>query len=594
MLEVKNVTKTFKLNNGNSISVLNNINLTLYDKGIVFILGKSGCGKTTLLSILEGILEPSEGKVFFNNKEVYKNNETINTFGILFQAINLIEGITVYENLLTTCEIKNIDKSNIDHYLEKFKLLNLKDQKVENLSGGEKQRVAFVRAILNKPNVLFCDEPTGALDHDNSLILMNLLRDFAKEGLVIIVTHNESLIDFNNDSVITLKNCKIVKINNKTFQEQIKNTNIHKNKKKRNFRNILSNRLLKVHKLKNVLFFVSFSLSLFFIGLTLSLYFGINNLEQSLNFSYLNSNKFEISEITNESSNTGITITKLSRPNYSNLRSNLYDFIDLKIDYNLDYFLNCTIKTIDNKKLDNVLIETYYDENKKDIIVNSTFENYYLEKFNKSSIYSELFFNFNTTYIYKNFINDEYKEVNEDFILTKKVYITEIINEFTYLAQPTIYFPYELLKEEVLQMQQVDFKKYADIIVNLQMNNQYYWLIKHFDDSTLDHIRHRFNKDTGLSFIHRFNQLIEEILILKDNNVSPDNIEAQKAAQKFWNIVMEFTNGDMSLLPELMKFNDQLDEQNEWTKKQRIANEYIQPALEIYFQNAGVDPFKEQ
>lgn len=152
----------------------------------------------------------------------------------------------------------------------------------------------------------------------------------------------------------------------------------------------------------------------------------------------------------------------------------------------------------------------------------------------------------------------------------------------------------ELLKEEVLQMQQVDFKKYADIIVNLQMNNQYYWLIKHFDDSTLDHIRHRFNKDTGLSFIHRFNQLIEEILILKDNNVSPDNIEAQKAAQKFWNIVMEFTNGDMSLLPELMKFNDQLDEQNEWTKKQRIANEYIQPALEIYFQNAGVDPFKEQ
>lgn len=78
----------------------------------------------------------------------------------------------------------------------------------------------------------------------------------------------------------------------------------------------------------------------------------------------------------------------------------------------------------------------------------------------------------------------------------------------------------KLLKEEVLQMQQVDFKKYADIIVNLQMNNQYYWLIKHFDDSTLDHIRHRFNKDTGLSFIHRFNQLIEEILILKDNNVS--------------------------------------------------------------------------
>lgn len=151
----------------------------------------------------------------------------------------------------------------------------------------------------------------------------------------------------------------------------------------------------------------------------------------------------------------------------------------------------------------------------------------------------------------------------------------------------------ELLKEEVLRMKQVNFKKYADIIINLQMNNQYYWLIKHFDDSTLDHIRHRFDKDTGLNFIHRFNQSIEEILILKDNNVAPDDIKAQKAAQKFWNIVMEFTNGDMSLLPELMKFNDQLNDQNEWTPKQKAANDYIQPALEIYFKNVGVDPFKE-
>lgn len=533
MLEVKNVTKTFKLNNGNSISVLNNINLTLYDKGIVFILGKSGCGKTTLLSILEGILEPSEGKVFFNNKEVYKNNETINTFGILFQAINLIEGITVYENLLTTCEIKNIDKSNIDYYLEKFKLLNLKDQKVENLSGGEKQRVAFVRAILNKPNVLFCDEPTGALDHDNSLILMNLLRDFAKEGLVIIVTHNESLIDFNNDSVITLKNGKIVKINNKTFQEQIKNTNIHKNKKKRNIRNILSNRLLKVHKLKNVLFFVSFSLSLFFIGLTLSLYFGINNLEQSLNFSYLNSNKFEISEITNESSNTGITITKLSRPNYSNLRSNLYDFIDLKIDYNLDYFLNCTIKTIDNKKLDNVLIETYYDENKKDIIVNSTFENYYLKKFNKSSIYSELFFNFNTTYIYKNFINDVYKEVNEDFILAKKVYITEIINEFTYLAQPTIYFPYELLKEEV-SIQKTEK-------INREFIQNYTWLdILRLANSDDDITSYSFNVFTTNDY--DTSKMYSLSKSLKDSNLNIEN-NGQTITSSFLEIANILTFG---------------------------------------------------
>lgn len=147
----------------------------------------------------------------------------------------------------------------------------------------------------------------------------------------------------------------------------------------------------------------------------------------------------------------------------------------------------------------------------------------------------------------------------------------------------------ETLKTEVLQMQVVDFKKYADIIVNLQMNNEYYWLIKHFDDTTLEHIRNRFNKETGMEFMKRFNQLNDKVLKLKEKNISPEDKQAQALAKEFWDMVMEFTNGDMSMIPQLMKFNDLIDDNNEWLEKQKLVNEYLQPALELYFQNAGIN-----
>lgn len=151
----------------------------------------------------------------------------------------------------------------------------------------------------------------------------------------------------------------------------------------------------------------------------------------------------------------------------------------------------------------------------------------------------------------------------------------------------------ETLKNEVLQMKSVDFKKYADIIVNLQMNNEYYWLIKHFDDATLEHIRTRFNKESGIDFMQRFNQLNDRVIKLKDKNVAPEDKQAQALAEEFWNMVMEFTNGDMSMLPTLMKFDQIIVDNNEWLEKQKLVNEYLQPALELYFQNAGINPLEE-
>lgn len=148
----------------------------------------------------------------------------------------------------------------------------------------------------------------------------------------------------------------------------------------------------------------------------------------------------------------------------------------------------------------------------------------------------------------------------------------------------------EALKTEVLQMQVVDFKKYADIIVNFQMNNEYYWLIKHFDDATLDYIRTQFNKESGMDFIERFNQLNDSVMKLKEKNVDQKDKQVQALAKEFWDMVMEFTNGDMSMLPTLTNL---MEDNNEWVEKQKIVNEYLQPALELYFLNTGINTGEE-
>ncbi len=149
------------------------------------------------------------------------------------------------------------------------------------------------------------------------------------------------------------------------------------------------------------------------------------------------------------------------------------------------------------------------------------------------------------------------------------------------------------LKIEVNQMQTVDFKKYADIIVNLQMDNEYYWLIKHFDNETLEHIRQQFDKDSGQEFIQRFHQINEDILKLKAKHLPPEDEQVQQMTGQFWNLIMEFTQGDMSLLPRLMKFDHLTDAQNqEWIQKQNEVNDYLKPALEIYFQKLGDNPFE--
>ena len=149
----------------------------------------------------------------------------------------------------------------------------------------------------------------------------------------------------------------------------------------------------------------------------------------------------------------------------------------------------------------------------------------------------------------------------------------------------------EALKAEVLQMQTVDFKKYADIIVNLRMKNESYWLIKHFDDRVLEHCHRRFDRESGLKMLDTFQRLQEEGMRLLESGVLPESGEGQAFAKAYWDMVQEFTGGDMSLLPKLMETERVDSPDGEWRQKQAVLHGFIEPALDVYLTGLGCDPF---
>ncbi|MBO4989841.1 MAG: MerR family transcriptional regulator [Clostridia bacterium] len=145
----------------------------------------------------------------------------------------------------------------------------------------------------------------------------------------------------------------------------------------------------------------------------------------------------------------------------------------------------------------------------------------------------------------------------------------------------------ELLKREIDQMQVVDFSKYADIIINLQMGNENYGLIKHFDDSLLDYCHKKFDQETGGDFIRRFHAISDQVERCIEGGFAPDSEQGQRLARDFWQLITEFTDGDRSRLLQLMRLGD------EDTPMQNVIRQFIEPALEVYFRNSEIDPFEE-
>ena len=211
ILSCENIVKTYKTSD--LFYALNDVSMKIYEGELLVIVGASGSGKSTLINILGGIDKCTSGNVYFKNKNITKYNEKNitkyrkNNVGFIYQSFNLINELTVYENILLTCD----SKENIDEILKKVDLLKKKNLYPKELSGGEQQRVAIARALSKECDILFCDEPTGALDSENSKKILLLLEELARQDkkTVVIVTHNNDIIKIA-DRVCTMKNGKII------------------------------------------------------------------------------------------------------------------------------------------------------------------------------------------------------------------------------------------------------------------------------------------------------------------------------------------------------------------------------------------------
>ena len=287
MLQLKNIVKTYTTGDVTQ-NALNGVSLSFRENEFVSVLGQSGSGKTTMLNIIGGLDRYTSGDLIINGvstKEYtdadwdYYRNDSI---GFVFQSYNLIPHQTVLANVEMALTLAGVSQSErkkrAESVLKKVGLKNHLNKKPNQLSGGQMQRVAIARALINNPDILLADEPTGALDSETSVQIMELLKEIAKDKLVIMVTHNPELAEKYSTRIVNLKDGNIVGDSNPYNAPETKAEKKPKKKISMSFLTALSLSFnnLKTKKGRTVLTSFAGSIGIIGIALILALSTGMN------------------------------------------------------------------------------------------------------------------------------------------------------------------------------------------------------------------------------------------------------------------------------------------------------------------------------
>lgn len=333
MLQLKNISKDYVVGN-NVVKALKNINIEFRKNEFVSILGPSGCGKTTLLNIIGGLDKSTEGVLLVNGQstkeyksadwDIYRNKK----IGFVFQSYNLIPHQSVFRNVELSLTLAGMSKDQRRRRVKKaLESVGLGDQlykKPNQLSGGQMQRVAIARALVNNPEIILADEPTGALDSESGVQVMNLLREVAKDRLVIMVTHNEHLANEYSTRIVKLKDGEVVFDSNPydSVKEE-KSEEKTKGKKKKISMSLLTALSLSLNNLvskKGRSFLTAFAGSIGIIGIcmVLALSAGVNVYIESIEKDALSLYPLRIEEV-NMDVNAVISLLdekQVDRPDY--------------------------------------------------------------------------------------------------------------------------------------------------------------------------------------------------------------------------------------------------------------------------------------
>ncbi|OOM80067.1 ABC transporter ATP-binding protein/permease [Clostridium sp. BL-8] len=338
LLELKNISKYYKLKGSEKFQVLNTINLSFNTGELVAIIGESGSGKSTLMNLIGGLDSNFSGELFVNGRDVkklkkreldkYRKNEV----GFIFQSFNLINHLSVLDNVTIAMTLSNVRKKErikrAKEILENLGLEKHISKKPNQLSGGQKQRVAIARALINDPEIIIADEPTGSLDSKTTMQVLQIMKDIAQRGkLVIMVTHSEKvaasstrIVKIADGSIIDDK--EVLKTEGKNVGE--KQETLNKNKRRQNL-SIVSSIKLALNNMKekfarNILVSIGSSIGIMSIILMLSLGNGVKAYFNKTMNSYVNPLVIEVNMPSSDEDNVNLDFTTVQKPDINSTK----------------------------------------------------------------------------------------------------------------------------------------------------------------------------------------------------------------------------------------------------------------------------------
>ncbi len=555
LFELKHVTKTFKINK-TSFNAVDDVSLKLPSNGLVSIVGKSGCGKSTLLNLLIGIEKISKGEILFKNKRIDKFSKKqfsryrLESISMVYQHYNLLNELSVIENVELPLLIQGKRKAKdvARRLLTEFHLEQFQNSKVSELSGGEKQRIAILRALITNPEVILCDEPTGALDEANSELVMKELRRISKEKLVLLVSHNMELVNKYSDRIIELKDGKV--ISDKSLHEVIE---IDKKYEKRSKYKESWIKLFVRSLFKKNLFKIMFSFLSLLIGF-LAIFVGVGfingseisqkeAIEHNLSIGYATVSETSYYTVNN----SPLEFKKNIRPSVTLIDEYLGSEENIRIKPNLNYFFspfpngyfhNKRIDKFEMVPLLNEFLEynkfyggiagDFFDKTITNVVVNNEFlQEIGVEK--NEAIGEIISIDFSTTVSYST-KDLENPFVKDNFLYKIDLKIVDVISEFSFMNSPKIYYSYDAL-ESYLKNEYL-----SSISQHLERQVSVYDFVKEANDNSPE------SSYSSFLFLTRVNEYEKLFSIIEKNSKSNEKLQIDSVVYEISNSYKTFNS----------------------------------------------------
>ena len=481
-LIIKCISRKYKINKDKVFVALNPTSLSFESSGLISIVGKSGSGKSTLINLIGGIDKPTDGEIYLNNKPYssFKKkdwnrfyNEEI---GIVFQQYNLCDELTVLTNVCLPLLIKGYDKKEAEKIaIETLNKVGIKDTHYNSvastLSGGEQQRVCIARAIVNKPKIILCDEPTGALDSKNSIAVMELLKNISKSTLVLLVSHNLHLVNKYSDRIIEISDGKIVRDEVISTGENIESRHNNKKKRKSNWVDLIAFSNYKRRIKRNLLSALAFTITLTMAYLVSGFIINKDNSIKDACYRQFDFGSGSLSEEVSTGGKGALTLKKSYRPDYNkisgdkkinekfniclNFSAILPQNIGISYDSEpIDDLLYTPIYSFNNRYIDESLIykgSVPKSDNLKEVIINESAYKTIRKKIDKDPLNETLSISHKSTF---NYVDENDNYISDSLIYEKEVKVVGVVREINYLPNPKIYYSFlgleSFMKENLL------------------------------------------------------------------------------------------------------------------------------------------------